>query len=301
MNIVIFGAGAIGSLFGAFLSKNNNVLLIGRKPHVSKIKNAGLIIDGKTQLNTKINAKDSIDDITFSPDLLILTVKSYDTESAITQAKKIINKRTTVLSIQNGLDNIEKVKNFLDSERIVAGITTHGALFSEPGAVKHTGTGSTILGELDGQVTKRIENISNIFNTAGIETNVSKNIMREIWIKTIVNSCINPLTTFFQCKNGYLLENPILEKLVEKICKESVNIALTEGIDVNYEEIIKKTKDVIKNTSENHSSMLQSYKKGKKTEIDSINGKLIGTAKKHSVDSLMNKILYHSVQSLTQK
>jgi 2-dehydropantoate 2-reductase len=301
MNIVIFGAGAIGSLFGAILSKKNNVLLVGRKDHVSKIKKSGLVIDGKTRLNVKIDAKHSVNDIDFSPDLLILTVKSYDTESAIIQACEIINKNTAVLSIQNGLDNIDKLKNFAGSNRIIAGVTTHGALFSKPGVVTHTGEGSTILGELSGRKTKRIEEITNIFNSAGIASTISNNILREIWIKTIVNSCVNPLTTFFQCKNGYLLENPILEKLVEKICLESTNIAQAERIDISYDEMIKKTKIVIKNTAENQSSMLQSFKKGKITEIDSINGKLIEIAKKHKTVSTMNDILLNSVDFLTNK
>jgi len=207
MNIVIVGAGAIGSLFGAFLSKENDVLLIGRKPHVSEIKKSGLFISGKTKLKVKINAEESIDTVTFSPDLLILTVKSYDTESAIKQAKKIIGKDTVVLSIQNGVDNIDKLKRHIDSDRIIAGVTTHGALFSKPGVIIHTGKGSMVLGELNGMESKRIENISKIFNSAGIESTISKNIGKEIWIKTIINSSINPLTTFFQCKNGYLLKN----------------------------------------------------------------------------------------------
>jgi 2-dehydropantoate 2-reductase len=292
------GAGAIGSLFGALISKNNNVLLIGRKPHVSAIKKSGLVIRGKTQFNVKINAEHSMDSIVFSPDILILTVKSYDTESAISQAGKVINKDTVVLSLQNGLDNIDKIKKFVDSEKIVAGVTTHGALFSEPGIIKHTGIGTTILGELNGQKTKRIDNIVNIFNKAGIKTSVSNNIIREVWIKAIVNSCINPLTTLFQCKNGYLIENPILENLVEKVCQESTNIANAEGINLSYKDMIGKTKEVIRNTSENYSSMLQSFKKGKKTEINSINGKLVEIGKKHDFDPLMNEILTYSVKFL---
>ena len=90
MNIVIMGAGAVGSLFGALLSKNNNVTLIGRKNHIESINKSGLLIEGKTKLNVKINAEISVDNIKDTPDLLILTVKSYDTESAIIQAWNII-------------------------------------------------------------------------------------------------------------------------------------------------------------------------------------------------------------------
>ena len=297
MNIVIFGAGAIGSLFGALLSKENNVLLIGRKPHVSAIKKDGLIIDGKTNLKVKIDANISVDNVA-SPDLLILTVKAYDTESAIKQARKIISKNTTVLSLQNGLNNIDKIKKFVECEKVIAGNTTHGAFFSKPGVIRHTGIGTTILGELNGCKTKRIDNIVNVFNAAGINTSVSKDVIKDIWIKAIVNSSINSLTTFFECKNGYLLDNPILENLVEEVCKESTNVAIAAGINLSYREMNKKTKDVINNTSENYSSMLQSFKKGNKTEIESINGALIDVGKKHGVDVPINEMLVYSISSI---
>jgi len=298
MNIVIFGAGAIGSLFGALLNEVNNVILIGRKPHITAIKKNGLKIEGKTNLKAKIKAEFSVDNITFKPDLLILTVKSYDTETAIIQAKKIITKDTIVLSLQNGLGNIEKITKHICSEKVIAGITTHGAFFSKTGVIKHTGKGMTVLGELNSKKTKRLDNIIKLFNKAGIKTAESKNILIDVWSKAIINSSINPLTTIFQCKNGHLSENPILEKLLEMICKESVNIANADGIDFSYFDLLTKTREVVKNTSDNYSSMLQSILNRKKTEIDSINGKLIEIGKKYKISTLINEILVNSVKSL---
>ena len=296
MNIVILGSGAIGSLFGGILSKLNNVILVGRSSHINAIRKKGLDIEGKTQMNVKILSEESVDKVTFLPDILILTVKSYDTYSAISQAKQLIDDNILVLSLQNGLDNIDKIEKIVDRRQLIVGVTTHGAFFSEPGVVKHTGKGQTILGELNGQKTKRIESIVDAFNKAGIETIASGDIIREIWVKAILNSSINPLTTLSSCKNGYLLENPILEKIVERVCRESTNIANAYGINLSYVNMIKKTKEVIRNTSDNYSSMLQSFKKGKKTEIDSINGKLADVGKKHDVDTTMNEILTYIVK-----
>jgi len=191
MNIVILGAGAIGSLFGALLSKKNNVMLIGRPPHVNAIRKGSLKIEGKTQFNKKVPATHSIDGIENPSDLLILTVKSYDTEVALKKARKIIGRNTAILSFQNGLDNIDKIGKIVDRKQTIAGVTTHGSIFPEPGLIKHTGKGKTVLGELDGRKTERIENIVDIFNEAGIETTISKNIVKEMWAKAIVNSSIN--------------------------------------------------------------------------------------------------------------
>ena len=298
MNIIIFGAGAIGSLFGAYLSKNNKVVLIGRKPHVLSIKKNALVIEGKTNLKVRINAKEFVDDLKFKPDILILTVKSYDTEKAIIQARKIIDENTTVLSLQNGLDNIDKIKKYISYEKIIAGVTTHGAFFSKPGIIKHTGNGITTLGELNCKKTKRIINIVNCFNQSKIKTKFSYDINKEIWCKAVINSSINPLTTIFNCKNGYLLKNSVLKNLVNKICKESSNIAIANEVDISYKNAIKKTKDVIKKTSENYSSMLQSFKKDGRTEIESINGKLVEIGKKHNHETMLNEILIYSVKSL---
>ncbi len=298
MNIVIMGAGAIGSLFGALLSKKNNVMLIGRTSHVKVIRKNGLNIEDKTQLNAKIPAEDSIDKVTLSPDILILTVKSFDTISAINQAMKIIDGDIIILTLQNGLDNIGMIEKVVDGKQIIAGITTHGAFFSKPGTIRHTGKGKTILGELSGKKTGRIKHIADLFNEVGIETIVSEDIIKEMWVKAIINSSINPLTTFFQCKNGYLLENPILEKIVEKVCKESTSIAKASGINLLNQHTIQKTKEVIRSTSENHSSMLQSFKKGKKTEIDSINGIIVEIGKKHDIEPMINEVLVYLIESI---
>ena len=301
MNIVVLGAGAIGSLFGALLSKKNNVLLIGRTFHVNAIRKNGLSIGGKTQLNVKISAKDSINSIPFSVDLLIVTVKSYDTKSAIDQAKQIIRDRTVVLSLQNGLDNIKTIEHVVERRQIIAGVTTHGAFFSKPGCIKHTGAGKTILGELDGESSERIKNIETVFNQVGIKAVVSENIIKEIWVKAVINSCINPLTAFFGCRNGYLLENPILEKNVENVCKESTSVANAYGIKLSYLDMVNKTKEVIRETSENYSSMLQSVRKGKKTEIDSINGALVNIGRTYSIDVPLNEILVSLVKTFSEQ
>jgi 2-dehydropantoate 2-reductase len=256
-----------------------------------------LRIEGKSIINVKIDTKDSINNINFFPDLLILTVKSYDTESAIKQVKKIIGENTIVLSLQNGLSNIDVIKNVIGSDNIIAGVTTHGAYLSKPGLIKHTGQGSTMIGELNCEKTNRLKQVVDLFNNSGIQTNISENIIREIWIKAIINSSINPLTTIFICKNGYLIKNPILEKIVENICNESTSIANAMGFDLLYDDIIKITKDVIIKTSDNYSSMLESYKNGKKTEIDAINGKLIKIGKMYNADTILNELLLQLVKS----
>jgi 2-dehydropantoate 2-reductase len=299
MNIVVFGAGAIGSLFGGLLSKHNPVILIGRTSHVQAIQQNGLQITGKTQLKRSIRARDSIDDLSFSPDLILLTVKSYDTEAACDQIRQLVQDQTIVLSLQNGLDNLEKIERTIDKKHILAGVTTQGAFYIQPGSIMHTGSGMTYLGEIDGRESKRLPLLLQMFNKSGIKTQESRNIKEEIWKKAIINSSINPLTGVLGCKNGYLLKNPVLEKIVESVCMESSSIASSKGILVSARDMLRMTKEVINETAENFSSMLQSIQQGKKTEIDSINGVLIRVGTEQKIKTSLNQILYELIVSLS--
>jgi len=295
MKIIIFGAGAIGSLFGAYLSKTEDVTLVARKPHVDAIKSKGLVvIEGSKKIIFNPKAVCSVEEIDFIPDLVMLTVKSYDTLNAIREIKKKIDDGTIVLSLQNGLDNIEKIKTELGKdENIIAGVTMHGVTFLQPGLIDHTGVGETIVGELNGKITDRVSMISTMFSKSNLATKVSSNIFSVIWEKAIINSAINPLTAIFQCRNGYLLENPFLEKLLEGICKESSNIGRYVGVELpSTRDIIRKAKKVARDTARNFSSMLQSIQQGKKTEIESINGVMIKIAIEKKLPYTLNNILF---------
>ncbi len=298
MKIVVFGAGAIGSLVGASLSKKNMVIFVGRAPHTTCIQDKGLRINGKTHLFVTIPSVESMAEVSFLPDLILLTVKSYDTEVACNQILPMIHDETMILSLQNGLDNIEKIIQYIEKNHVLAGVTTHGAIFSKPGEIIHTGKGITILGELDGRKSKRLQTLVRIFNEAGIETQMSDNIVKEIWRKAIINSSINPLTAFFGCNNGYLLKNSVLEKIVERVCTESCLIAQSEGLPISPAEMLEKTKEVIRGTAQNYSSMLQSVQHHKKTEINSINGTLVRLAQQRNIDASLNKILTELIISL---
>ena len=301
MKIIIFGAGAIGSFFGAKLAKFNEVILIGRKKHVEAIKKNGLTIEGKTKLHVEVYSETDISKVRTKPDLIILTVKSYDTLEAVTELSTLINYDTLLLSMQNGLGNIDLIKIKIDIKHVLAGVTTHGVVFSKPGTITHTGLGQTIIGELDGKNTNRIKDIKKELIRSGIHTDISSNIIRDIWVKTIINSSINPLTVFCRQKNRYLLENPIIEKCVERICIESTKIAKAYGFRLSNKSMLEKTKDVIKNTADNYSSMLQSINSGRKTEIDAINGKLAEIGNSYGINTPLNDALIYFVKQINKK
>ncbi len=298
MRILVFGAGAMGSFLAGMLASENDVTLYGRGSNIKAIDKTGIKITGKTEKEVKpkiLTPHDSIAEFTF--DLIILTVKAYDTYSAM-ETLRLVKEDIPVLSLQNGLDNEVKIANPIGLERTLGGVTSHGVTFVEPGHIQHAGIGETIIGEMGGEETDRIKEIASTFGSCGIESTVSQNIRTEIWAKGIVNAGINPLTALTGLKNGYLLSIPVLTRLLEKTCLECVQVARAQGFEINGLEMIKKTKNVARLTGENRSSMLQDIEGGKRTEIDSICGTIVRLGMEKGVPTPVNSSLMAVVKGM---
>ena len=163
MKIVIVGAGAMGSLFGGLLAEaDNEVVLVDIwKDHVDAINKKGLWIEGFSGNRfVEIKAANEINDINVKPDLLIFFVKSYNTEKAAKEVCQLIDKGASVLTLQNGLGNIDILSKYLGSDRVIVGATSYGATIISPGKVFHAGSGPTTIGELNGNITIRIKDIA---------------------------------------------------------------------------------------------------------------------------------------------
>lgn len=277
MKILVIGAGALGSLIGGLLSKEHDVTIIGRSEQVWVLKRKGLRIDGITKGEFRPRALTGVPrDEDF--DLVILCVKSYNTDVTLDPLMPLLKKGTRVLSLQNGLDNEERILNFIrsnsfDSE-VIGGITCHGVTYKGPGVVKHAGVGDSVIGHFGGGSGNGImvNDIAEAFKNVGFDMATSNHIDREIWAKTIINSAINPLTAIVQGRNGVLLTNPGVRSTAEDLIREGVAVARGYGKDLTYEEMSGRTFEVAERTSRNRSSMFQDLQRGRRTEVDSING-----------------------------
>jgi len=296
VRILVFGAGALGSFVGGILSKKYDVTLIGRKDHVDAINSKRLIIDGKTNITVHPKAFEHAPDERF--DLIIITVKSYDTSKSLDNISSVITNNTIVLSLQNGLGNVEEISKF--SKKVLGGTTSHGITFVGPGIIYHAGLGDTILGNYKGVQSQELQKIAQIFNTSRIETKLSDNILGELWTKAIVNASINPLTAITRLKNGYLLKIKTIEETMVSACKEGIEVANSSGVKLPSYDIIEKTKNIARLTADNKSSMLQDVEKGKRTEIESITGIIVDLGKKHNVSTPTNSLLYRLVKGIEQ-
>ncbi len=295
MKIVVMGAGALGSLFGGLLAlSGEEVVLVGREKHVDAINESGLKISGLTDATVDLKASIHPEEA----DLIFFTVKSYDTLE--TASKLILNDDTIILSLQNGLGNEEIIKKVVGNHHVIGGITSYGALFIEPGHIRHTGIGDTVIGELDGSVTERVSHIAKILSEAGIKTEVTDAIKQKIWEKLVVNAGINALTAITDVNNGKLLEISELNNLMYDASLEAVEVGLAFGIKLDH-DLIEQVEDVARKTAENRSSMLQDVSRGKRTEIDAINGMIVNIGAESGIKTPVNRILTSLVKGIEKR
>lgn len=307
MKIGIVGAGAMGGLFAGMLTRaGQDVWLIDNyKQRAEKINREGLIIEASKALESR-EAKQEIIKIkvTTDPsnvgscDLVILFVKAYDTEKATRNSLSLTGKKTAWLTLQNGLGNIEKMGKIVGKGRVVGGITYQGATVLEAGRIRHAGCGKTVIGEIDGKETERIKQISDIFNQARIETEISDNIQGVLWGKLLVNAVINPLTAITRVRNGQLLESPLLKETMKLIVEEAMRVPLKKGIRLPYQKVFEKVEESCQASRDNISSMLQDILRKKRTEVDFINGAIVSKAEKMGISTPLNRALWNIVKFL---
>ena len=301
--IGIMGAGAIGSVIGGMLARQGHkVTLVGRKPHIDEIRKNGLHISGIWGDYTicDLNA------VTTPPyevqDIVILTVKSFDTATAAKEAMPMVGTNTVVVSIQNGLKNIEMLTEIFGNQNIIGGMAIFGAVLNEPGNVNVTVIASeTLVGELDGSLTSRVDDIVNMLASAGIPTKPSNNIMRDIWHKALYNIALNSLSAIFQVSYGQIADNTDTRWLAEQMIIEAVKVAKASGqyLGINtaddYLEILWNQK--LPPTRDHKSSMLQDILRGKKTEIDYINGAIIRLGAEYGIETPYNSAIVRMVKA----
>ncbi|NTW05297.1 MAG: 2-dehydropantoate 2-reductase [Peptococcaceae bacterium] len=301
MNIAILGAGAIGSFIGARLSVGlNNVTLINRwAEHIDNINNYGLKIDqGNNTTFVKIKGVTSSETLGIQ-DLVIVMVKSYQTEEAVANIKNLLGPDTRILTLQNGLGNAEQIIKTLGNVKLLAGTTAHGSAIIGPGHIKYGGSGETVIGPFSGPWFA--EDIATVLSSCGLITRVTNDVTGLLWGKVLINAGINALTAICGVNNGWLIEREETLSLMKSLVNEGVAVAKRLKITLPYDNPLEKVISVARATGENRSSMLQDLDHRKKTEIDYINGAIINAGIKTGIPTPCNNTITLLVKALESK
>lgn len=287
------GAGAVGCYFGGMLARGGvPVTLIGRAGHVDAIRRNGLFLErADFQGNIPIDASTEIDAVR-DAGIVFVCVKTTDTETAAAALAPHLAPGALVVSFQNGVDNVERM-------RIAAGIAATSAVvyvacaMSGPGKVKHHGRGDIVIGGPSAAA----DRVAHVFEAAHVPCRVSSNIAGELWTKLVMNCAYNAISALTHARYRFLKEDPAILDVMRELIREVVAVGTAAGVVLpNAEELTAAALKLGESMAMATSSTEQDISRGRLTEIDSLNGYVVRSGKDLGVPTPVNSTVYALVK-----
>ncbi|WP_293446320.1 2-dehydropantoate 2-reductase [Persephonella sp.] len=300
MNIAVVGLGALGIAFATFLKNSGNTVFgITKEKYLKNFEKNTVRVKGIWGDHTA-----NLDGIYSDPsqikeniNLVILTVKSYDTEKALNQIKPIVGKETLILIAQNGYGNYEKAVEIFGKDKVLLSRVIFGSKIVDKNSVEITVSADDVrIGDPSKTIPeKKVLNIVETIRKSGIPTSFASDVYQILWDKILYNCALNPLGALLECSYGDLAENKYTRQIMESIIKEIFLVTKANDIKLrweNPEEYIKHFyQNLIPPTKKHFPSMFYDLKSGKKTEIDALNGAIIKLAQKKGIKAQTNETI----------
>jgi 2-dehydropantoate 2-reductase len=280
------------------------VTLIGRAKHIEPIARAGLHLEAMhfQQEGIAVSAATDVAAVR-DAEFVLLCVKTLDTETAARALAPHLPPTARVISLQNGVDNVERIRAAAGIEAIPAVVYVAAEMVA-PGHVKHSGRGDLVIGDLSGraqgQTASALENIQAIFQRAGVPSVISENIQAELWTKLIMNCAYNPISALSRARYGRIVANNWTQALMREVTEEVLAVAHTAGVrfpQADQVEAVMKLGVAMSNAT---SSTAQDIARGKLTEIDSLNGYVARRGAELGVPTPVNRTLHGLVKLLEE-
>ncbi len=323
MKVAIYGCGAMGTVMGAFLNKNGlEVTLIDNyEEHVKALNEKGAHIVGCADITVPVKAI-TPDQMEGKYDIVFLFTKQTANDEALPRLKQFLNDDSVVCTLQNGVPEYS-VEEYIGGNRTVGGTVLWGATFMSPGVSEVTQdvTNGDILfdiGEIDGKITERIKKVAGVLEHMGPVT-IVENLMGARFSKLLLNSCMSGLSAVTGSVFGDVFNNPKSSALLSFLASEIINVCEKANIDMEDVMDMKMVDYGRVDTLENFvksqncfrrfyadkltakASMLQDLEKGKKTEVDMINGFVVEQGKKYGVPTPYNEIAVKVIKGIENK
>lgn len=290
MRVAVMGAGSVGCYFGALLARAGlPVTLIGRPHHVAAMRKRGLLLDtaaGRTQVG--VGATSDPDGVA-EADVVLFCVKSGDTEATGRAMAPFLRPAATILSLQNGVDNAERLEAVLG--RPVVPVAVYVATeMTGPGAVKHHGRGELLIGAAPGN-----DWIAEVFRAAGIPTTVSDDARQSLWGKLVVNCAYNALSALTRWPYGRLIESEGVAEVMREVVGECRAVAQASGIRLP-DTILETVLGLAATMPDQCSSTAQDIARGQPSEIDHLNGFILRKGVELGIPTPANRVLHTLVK-----
>ncbi|RUM43177.1 MAG: 2-dehydropantoate 2-reductase [Desulfurobacterium sp.] len=307
MKFVVFGTGGVGGFYGGMLARcGHEVVFISRGEKLKAMKEKGLTVDSFKHGRWTIREDGRRVIFTDEPmeagkaDVVLVCVKSYDTEKVAPRIKPLLKEGTLVVSLQNGIENEEVLAEVLGKEHVLGATAFVGAYVKEPGVVVHEAAGLLEVGEMTGEVTERVERLVDELKKCGVEARVSRDIRYTLWKKLVWNVAFNPYSVITGATVGEMLEVPETREVLRNLMVECYRVAESYGVKLKpkvMENYLKSSPD-LRNYK---TSMLLDFERGKPIELEGITGALIRKAEKKGVPVPYNRCVYATVKLLDRK
>jgi len=300
MNFLVVGPGAMGCLFASRLKKaGHHVMIVDYKSERADfINKSGILIEGAAG-EERIRVPVVTGRAPEETEVALICVKANQTREAAEAIFSWLGLRTSVLTLQNGLGNLELLEEVFGKERVLGGVTAEGATLLGPGHARHAGRGQTIIGPA-GPADGPVARIVSAFEDAGFDTHSANEVENLIWGKLIVNVGINALTAITRLKNGRLPAIEGAKTVMKMAVGEAESVAHAKGINLPYPDPFERVLEVCRATAENKASMLQDVLGQRITEIQFINGAVVREGKKSGIPTPVNLTLTSIVETIQE-
>jgi len=302
----VLGAGAVGCYFGGMLARAGApVTLIGHPPHVEAITRHGLFFDGlHFQQYIPISASTQVS-AARDAEIVLFCVKTLNTEEAAKSLMPYLALNAAVVSLQNGVDNVERIRSAAKIDAFAAVVYVAAAM-TAPGQVKHSGRGDLILGDLpgrareDGQRQGQLGRIASLFELAGVPCRVSDNVEGDLWMKLILNCAYNAVSALGRAQYRRAAGNRWTRAVMVKVIEEALGVARAAGVRLPEVNMVESVLEISESMANATSSTAQDLARGKRTEIDSLNGYLVRRGAELGVATPVNQTLHALVKLLEE-
>lgn len=296
LKVAVLGAGAVGCYFGGMLARaGHDVTLIAREQHVEAIRRDGLHMETKTfDERVRLRADTQADSVR-DADVVLFCVKSMDTEAAGRQILPLLQPRTVVLCLQNGVDNADRLRTLLPPQQVAAAVVYVGAEILGPGHLKHHGRGELVI-----DPSPVSERLAQAFVAAGVPTEVSPNVRGALWLKLVLNCAYNAISAIAELPYGQTVDSPGIRDTMRDVVNECLAVARAEGVEVPG-DIDAAVRRIVETIPGQYSSTAQDLMRGKPSEIDYLNGFVTRRGEALGIPTPANRALWALVKLIEGK
>ena len=296
LKIAVMGAGAVGCYFGGMLARaGHEVVLIARPQHAEAIQQAGLRMDTKTFDERVRLAASSEPSAVGGAKLVLFCVKSTDTESAGAQMLPYLAPDALVLTVQNGVDNADRLRGVLPKHEVAAAVVYVATEMAGPGHLKHHGRGDLVI-----EPSSASDAVAQALIAAGVPTEVSGNVHGALWAKLILNCAYNAVSAITQLPYGKTVEGAGIRDVMRDVVAECLAVAKAEGVAVPA-DVVTAVDKLAASMPSQYASTAQDLARGKRTEIDYLNGLIVRRGEALGVATPANRVLWALVKLMETK